>query len=93
MRSSSGRWPGPNRCSNFWNWTSVAPKLWKLRIIWLLKPVTIETIAMTVATPTTMPRTVSPARSLWARTASIAKRTFSPKPRRRWERIEDTAYS
>ena len=43
----------------------------------LLKPVTIETIAMTVATPTTMPSTVSAARSLCARTASIAKRTFS----------------
>ena len=49
----------------------------------LLKPVTIETIAMTVATPTTMPRIVRLARSLCARTASSAKRTFSPKPRRR----------
>jgi hypothetical protein len=59
----------------------------------LLKPLTIETIAITVATPTTIPRTVSPARSLWARTASIAKRTFSVKPRRRCEISEDTAYS
>src|ERR1700682_3489368 len=49
----------------------------------LLKPVTIDTIAMTVATPTTIPRMVSPARSLWARTARNAKRTFSPKPRRK----------
>jgi hypothetical protein len=49
----------------------------------LLKPVTIETIAITVATPTTIPRTVSEARSLCARTASSAKRVFSPNPRRR----------
>src|SRR5215470_11999124 len=52
----------------------------------LLKPVTIETIAITVATPTTMPRIVSPARSLWARTAIRAKRMFSPKPRRNREK-------
>src|SRR6266540_1367298 len=58
----------------------------------LLKPVTIETIAMTVATPTTMPRTVRPARSLWARTASSAKRTFSPKPRRRWVMRPDISF-
>src|SRR5262245_46707131 len=51
----------------------------------LLKPVTIETIAMTVATPTTMPSTVSVARSLCARPASMAKRMFSAKPRRKWE--------
>src|SRR5262249_51455596 len=60
--------------------------LWKLRIMLLLKPVTIETIAMTVATPTTMPRIVSPARSLWARTAISANRMFSPKPRRNREK-------
>ena len=57
----------------------------------LLKPLTIDTIAMTVETPTTMPSTVSEARSLCARTASIAKRMFSPKPRRRWEIREDMA--
>src|SRR5512143_383843 len=50
----------------------------------LLNPVTIETIAMTVATPTTIPSTVRAARSLWARTARSANRTFSPNPRRRW---------
>src|ERR1700687_6441796 len=49
----------------------------------LLKPATIDTIAMTVATPTTIPRMVSPARSLCARTARSAKRTFSAKPRRK----------
>src|SRR6266849_9339073 len=85
--SPSGRGPpGPKRGSNFWNCTSVAPKLWKLRTMLLLKPVTIETIAMTVATPTTIPSTVRNARSLCARTARKANRTFSPKPRRRWEK-------
>ncbi len=63
--------------------TRLAPKLWKLRTMLLLKPVTIETIAMTVATPTTIPRTVNPARSLCRRTASIANRRFSPNPRLR----------
>ncbi len=63
--SDSGRGPpGPNRGSYFWTITSEAPKLWKLRTMPLLKPVTMETIAMTVATPTTMPRMVSEARSL-----------------------------
>src|SRR5438552_6698097 len=82
-RSSAGRGPWPKRDSNFWNWTRVAPKLWKLRIMLLLKPVTIETIAITVATPTTIPRTVRNARSLWVRTARKAKRVFSPNPRRK----------
>ena len=82
--SPSGRGPpGPNRGSYFWNSTSVAPKLWKLLTMLLLKPVTIDTMAMTVATPTTMPSTVRDARSLCARTARNAKRTFSPNPRRR----------
>ena len=66
-------------------------RLWKLRTMLLLKPVTMETIAMTVATPTTIPRIVRPARSLCVRTASSAKRTFSPKPRRRCEKAPDTA--
>src|SRR5437588_10916979 len=59
----------------------------------LLKPVTMETIAITVATPTTIPRTVRNARNLCARTASRANRMFSPKPRRRWEKIVDIVYS
>ncbi len=82
-RSSVGRWPGPKRDSYFWNCTSVAPKLWKFRIMLLLKPVTIDTIAITVATPTTMPSTVRKARSLCVRTARSANRVFSPNPRRR----------
>src|SRR5450755_3782795 len=48
----------------------------------LLKPVTMETIAITVATPTTTPRMVRAARSLWARRARRANRKFSPNPRR-----------
>ena len=62
--SPSGSPPPPHRTSNFWKVTTVAPKLWKLRTMLLLKPVTIETIAMTVATPTTIPSTVKEARSL-----------------------------
>jgi hypothetical protein len=91
--SHSSPRPGPNRGSNFWNCTRVAPKLWKLRTMLLLKPVTMETIAITVATPTTMPSTVRIARSLCARTARKAKRKFSPRPRRRWEKTEDIAIS
>src|SRR5450759_1597804 len=87
--SLSSRRPGPKRGSNFWNCTSVAPKLWKLRTMLLLKPLMIETIAITVATPTTIPSTVRNARSLCARTARKAKRTFSPNPRRRWEKMPD----
>mgnify|MGYP003289223355 CR=1 FL=1 len=45
--------------------------------------VCLSAVLMTVATPTTMPRIVSEARSLCARTAISAKRMFSPKPRRR----------
>src|SRR5262249_46204102 len=58
----------------------------------LLKPSTIETIAITVATPITMPRTVREARSLCARTARSANRTFSPKPRRQCEKKDDMLY-
>ena len=48
----------------------------------LLKPEMMATMAMTVVTPTTMPRMVRPARSLCSRMATRAKRAFSPKPRR-----------
>src|SRR5437016_4775801 len=48
----------------------------------LLKPVTIATIAITVATPTTIPRIVSPDRSLCSRIALTPKSTFSAKPLR-----------
>src|SRR5438552_17704836 len=49
----------------------------------LLKPVTIATIAITVATPTTMPRVVSPERRLCSLMALTPKRTFSAKPLRK----------
>jgi hypothetical protein len=46
----------------------------ELRTMLLLKPVTIDTIAMTVATPTTMPSTVSDAPQL-VRAAPRASRS------------------
>src|ERR1700692_739824 len=45
----------------------------------------IETMAMTVVTPMTMPRTVSAERSLYAVSARAAKRTFS-RAARMWSR-------
>ena len=47
----------------------------------LLKPVTMATIAITVVTPTTMPRTVSVERSLCSTMELAAKRTLPVKPR------------
>src|SRR5437763_14625264 len=75
--SSSLRCPGPKRGSNFWNCTSVAPNDWKLRVTLLLNPTIRETMAMTVATPITMPRMVRNERSLCPKTAVNAKRRFS----------------
>src|SRR5437870_847520 len=46
-----------------------------------LNPWIIDTIAMTVMTPTTIPVTVRAERSLWSRIAPSAKRTFSLVPR------------
>ena len=80
--SPSGRGPpGPKRGSYFWTITSVAPKLWKLRTMLLLKPVTIETIAMTVATPTTIPRTVSAGAQLVRRARRAARTACSRRSR------------
>jgi len=64
----------------------LAPNAWKLPITLLLKPVTIATIAITVATPTTIPRIVKLDRSLCSRMALKPNRTFSAKPRRRLEK-------
>src|SRR5258708_39310635 len=60
-----------------------APNACRFPITLLLKPVTIETMAITVVTPTTMPRTVSPERSLCSRRALNANRMFSKNPRRK----------
>src|SRR5436309_3847800 len=65
-----------------------APKAWRLPMTLLLKPETMATMSMTVVTPRTMPRVVSPARSFCSRMAPSAKRTFSKKPRRKTSRMK-----
>ena len=89
--SSGSGPPPPNRGSNFWNWTRVVPKLLKLSVTAALKPDTKLTMAMTVATPATMPSRVRKLRSFCATMARKAKRTFSVpmplKPECRWTMV------
>src|SRR5262249_36104397 len=80
---SSSFWgpPGPKRSWYFRTSRRLAPKVWRLPMMLLLKPVTMATIAITVVTPTTMPSTVSVDRSLCSRMDPAAKRTLPAKPR------------
>src|SRR5262245_60925022 len=73
--------PGPKRSSYFLNSMRFAPKVCRLPMMLLLKPVMMATIAITVVTPTTMPRTVSVERSLCSRMDPAAKRTLPAKLR------------
>src|SRR5262245_25579076 len=81
-RSSSLRGPpGPNRSSYFWISTRLAPNAWRLPMTFVLNPVMMPTIAITVVTPTTMPRIVSDDLSLYSMIAPTAKRTLLASPR------------
>ena len=60
----------------------MVPKALKLSVTAALKPETKLTMAMTVATPATMPSSVRKLRSFWETRARRAKRMFSlPMPR------------
>src|SRR5260221_10141545 len=73
--------PGPKRSSYLRISMRLAPKVWRLPMMLLLKPVTMATIAITVVTPTTIPRTVRVERSLCSRMELAEKRTLPAKPR------------
>ena len=61
----------------------MVPKALKLSVTAALKPDTKLTMAMTVATPATMPSRVRKLRSFWETMARKAKRMFSvPMPRK-----------
>src|SRR5713101_5899762 len=83
--------PGPKRSSYFWISMRLAPKAWRLPITLLLNPVTMATMAITVVTPTTIPRMVSAERSFCSRTDPSAKSTLAEKPR--WKAARTAATS